>query len=78
MTDNTPVRLTRIQAAKFLTEQGFPIAPRYFSKLALPGSGQGPRIDMWFGPRALYLPEDLLEWALSRSRPGDKRAAEAA
>jgi hypothetical protein len=75
MTDNTPVRLTRIQAAKFLTEQGFPIAPRYFAKLCLPGSGQGPRVDVWFGPRALYLPADLIEWARTRCRPGDEQAA---
>jgi hypothetical protein len=70
-----PARLTRKQAAQFLRDRGFWISDRYLEKLACPSGGQGPRIDLWFGGRALYLPSDLIAWAQGRSRPGDKSAA---
>jgi hypothetical protein len=75
VSDTILVRLTRQQAAKFLTERGFPIKERYFEKLSCPSGGQGPRVDLWFGGRALYKPEDLLAWAERRAKPGDQRAA---
>jgi hypothetical protein len=68
-------RLTRVQAVHFLNEHGFPISQKYFEKLCVPSGGQGPRIDAWFGGRALYLSEDLLAWAMTRSKPGDPAAA---
>jgi hypothetical protein len=68
-------RLTRAQAVQYLNARGFPISQRYFEKLCVPSGGQGPRVDLRFGGRALYLPEDLLAWAESRSRPGDDKAA---
>jgi hypothetical protein len=68
----TAPRLTRRQSAQFLTAQGFPIEPRHFEKLCCPGSAKGPRVDLWFGGRALYRPEDLLAWAEGRSLPGDE------
>jgi len=61
-------RLTRQQAAQFLTSRGFPISQRYLEKLCVPSGGQGPRVDRWFGNRALYLPGDLIEWAENRCR----------
>jgi len=70
----TPARLTRQQAARFLTESGFPISQRYLEKLSVPSTGQGPRVDAWFGARALYLPTDLISWAQSRCRPGQSAA----
>jgi hypothetical protein len=66
----TPARLTRQQAVEFLNSHGFPIKPRYFEKLCVPSGGVGPRIDAWFGNRALYLPDDLMAWAQGRCRPG--------
>jgi len=69
-----PSRLTRQQAAHFLTARGFPISQRYLEKLCVPSGGQGPRADTWFGNRALYLPADLLSWAEARCRPGQSAA----
>lgn len=69
-----PPRLTRKQAVKFLNERGYPIALRYFEKLSCPSGGQGPRVDLWFGGRALYKPEDLLAWVERRAKPGDVAA----
>lgn len=71
---DTPARLTRQQAAEYLTAAGFPITPRYFAKLSMPSGGIGPKIDCYFGGRALYLPADLLAWAEMRCRPGEKAA----
>jgi hypothetical protein len=73
--ESSAARLTRQQAAEFLTTRGFPISKRYLEKLSCPSGGQGPRIDLWFGGRALYLPADLLAWAQNRAKPGDKTAA---
>jgi hypothetical protein len=73
-----PPQLTRTQAADFLAGQGFPISRRYFEKLCTPGLNQGPRVNGWFGPRALYLQGDLLEWARSRCKPGDASKSHAA
>jgi hypothetical protein len=70
-----PDRLTRAQAPQFLSARGYPISKRYFEKLSCPSGGQGPRVDRWFGNRALYLPSELLAWAQARSKPGDKAAA---
>jgi hypothetical protein len=64
------VRLTRKQSAQFLTERGFPISQRYLEKLCVPSGGHGPRVDAWFGGRALYRPDDLISWAESRCKPG--------
>jgi hypothetical protein len=72
---HTPPRLTREQAAEFLTGEGFPITRRYLAKLSIPSSGQGPRVDLWFGGRALYRPEDLIAWAESRACPGSPQKA---
>jgi hypothetical protein len=67
-------RLTRVQSVQFLNDRGYPITKRYFEKLSVPSSGQGPRVDAWFGGRALYKPEELLNWAEGRCKPGDKAA----
>jgi hypothetical protein len=73
MNPESPTRLTRQQACEYLNRGGYPIKPRYFEKLACAGSG--PRVDGFFGARAMYLPEDLIEWAESRYRPADPKAA---
>jgi hypothetical protein len=72
----TPMsRLTRTQSVQYLNANGYPISQRYFEKLSCPSGGQGPRVDRWFGARALYRPEDLVAWAEARSKPGDPVAA---
>jgi hypothetical protein len=59
-------RLTRSDAAKFLTDLGLPIAPNTLAKKAVDGSG--PPYQVWNG-RATYDTQDLLEWASSRLGP---------
>ena len=63
---------TRSQFVEWLNENGYPISNRYFEKLCVPSGGEGPRVDKWFGGRALYLESDLRAWAESRCRPGDR------
>jgi hypothetical protein len=67
-------RLTRVQSVHYLNANGYPITRRYFEKLCVPSASQGPRVDAWFGGRALYRPDDLLTWAECRCKPGDKAA----
>jgi hypothetical protein len=77
MTDSTefPPLLTRAQVPQFLKTRGLPITKRYFEKLSVPSGQGGPRVDRWFGNRALYRPEDVLAWAEARCKPGDPVAA---
>lgn len=61
--------LTRIEAAAFLTENGYPIGKGTLQKIASTGGGPRYRI---FGNKALYTPSDLIDWAESRcSEPMD-------
>ncbi|HBO14279.1 MAG TPA: DNA-binding protein [Halieaceae bacterium] len=55
--------LTRPQAADFLAERGYPCTKGTLQKIA--STGGGPRYRL-FGNRALYTPDDLLEWAEDR------------
>jgi hypothetical protein len=68
-------RLTRAQSVQYLNSNGYPISQRYFEKLCVPSGNQGPRIDAWFGGRALYKTEDLIAWAEGRCKPGQSAAA---
>lgn len=72
--DSRPVRLTRLEAASFLTENGFPTAKGTLQKLACIGGGPLYRV---FGNRALYQPEDLLDWAESKLRAPRSNTSEA-
>jgi hypothetical protein len=56
--------LTRVAAAAFLQEKGYPISPKRLAKLA--HEGGGPLYRRW-GNRAIYLPTELLRWAESRA-----------
>ncbi len=68
--------LTRKEAAEFLTERGMPISWRSLGKFATRGGGPTYRI---FGFRALYRPDDLLEWAEGRmSEPRENTAGQPA
>lgn len=69
MNDTTNCQfLTREQTAEFLTQAGFPITRRYLEFLCT--AGKGPRVDRWWGRRAMYREETSLRWAELRTRPG--------
>ena len=57
-------RLTRAEAATFLSERGFRVAYATLNKYA--SVGGGPLYES-FGRRPLYRPADLLAWVASRS-----------
>ena len=61
----TPRFLTRHEAAQYLTGEGFPCASKTLAKLACQGGG--PQF-IKFGLRVLYRHEDLIGWAVARSR----------
>lgn len=64
MFDNTDRRMTRAEAAHFLTSRGFKVAVATLGKYATLGGG--PRYSK-FGRKPLYTAADLLEWATSRT-----------
>ena len=57
-------RFTRREAADWLTDNGYPVAPTTLAKYA--SIGGGPLFES-FGRRPLYRPENLLSWARARS-----------
>lgn len=64
---NNERRLTRAEAAEFLSERGFRVAYATLNKYATVGGGP---VFESFGRRPLYRPEDLLSWVTSKtSRP---------
>jgi hypothetical protein len=56
--------LTRKEAADFLSERGYRVAPATLAKYASVGGGP---LFRSFGRRPLYAPADLLAWAQARS-----------
>ena len=65
--------LTRVEAAQYLQQHGFPVAARTLATLVSRGGGPAYRR---FGQRALYRTEDLLAWAESRCSPPRRNSAE--
>ena len=63
MTLTEEKRLTRQEAATYLTEHGFKIAPATLAKMASVGGGP---VFTSYGRKPLYKATDLLEWAKSR------------
>jgi hypothetical protein len=57
-------RLTRTEAAAFLSERGYRVAYATLNKYATVGGGP---IFESFGRRPLYKPSSLLEWVKSRT-----------
>ncbi len=55
--------LTRAESADFLTAQGLPTPKGTLQKLASVGGGPPYRI---YGNKALYTPDDLIDWAHAR------------
>ena len=73
MSDTT--YLLRPEAAKFLTERGFPTAKNTLQKMATTGGGPVYRI---FGNRSLYTRDDLLAWAEAKLSVPRRSTSEAA
>ncbi len=70
--------LLRPEAAEFLKERGFPTTKNTLQKFATTGGGPIYRL---FGNRAVYTPDDLLDWAstkLSAPRRSTSDAPDAA
>ena len=66
--------LTRVEAAQFLQQHGFPVAAKTLATMVSRGGGPAYRR---FGQRALYRAEDLADWAESRCSPPRRSSAEA-
>ncbi len=66
-------RLSRSEAAQFLTQNGLPIAATTLAKKAVDGSGPFFRIG---NGRALYEVEDLIAWADTQLGPKLRSTAE--
>jgi hypothetical protein len=60
--------LTLDELAKYLSERGFKITPRYLGKLSTPLVNQGPPFECWWGTRKLFSPAKALAWAQARCR----------
>jgi len=60
-------RLTRREAANFLTQHGYPTSVHLLNRLCGPAVNQGPPPDGRWGNRELYTEPNLLEWAQQRS-----------
>jgi len=59
-------RLTRDQAAVYLSMNGFPITLSTLEKLCAPAIDDGPPVAAWWGRRPLYDPAQCLAWARAR------------
>lgn len=64
MTTENTRRLSRRDAAEYLTNNGYQTAPSTLAKLASVGGGP---IFESFGRKPLYKPDNLLAWAEARS-----------
>ena len=74
MPDQPPgAKLSRVQAARFLTEQGFPTAPATLGTKA--SRGGGPPYQH-YGRIVVYEPDELLKWARARLGPVQRVASE--
>lgn len=68
-------RLDSRQAAAFLTDLGFKIAPSTLAKLKC--LRQGPQCEL-FGRKPLYTERGLLDWATAKARPAKDSASDPA
>ena len=60
-------KLTRREAANFLTQQGYPTSVHLLNRLCGPAINQGPPSSGRWGNRELYTEPKLLAWAQRRS-----------
>lgn len=68
-------RLTRAEAAAFLTERGFRVAYATLNKYATVGGGP---VFESFGRRPVYKPADLLAWVASKTTRPRRHTSEQA
>ncbi len=68
-------RLTRTEAAAFLTERGYRVAYATLNKYATVGGGP---VFESFGRRSLYKPADLLAWVASKTTAPRRHTSEQA
>ena len=68
-------RLTRLEAATFLSTRGFTVAPTTLSKYAVLGGG--PPYEK-FGRRPLYTERGLLAWVASKTGRGQRNTSDQA
>jgi hypothetical protein len=68
-------RLNRTEAATFLTERGYTVAPTTLSKYVV--CGGGPAYEK-FGRRPLYRPSELLAWVASKTTGPRRHTSEGA
>ncbi len=66
-------RLSRAEAAAFLTERGYQVAYATLNKYATVGGGP---IFESFGRRPLYRPSDLLAWVASKTSAPRRHTSE--
>jgi hypothetical protein len=66
-------RLTRTEAAAFLTERGYRVAYATLNKYATVGGGP---VFESFGRRPLYKPADLLAWVASKTTAPRRHTSE--
>lgn len=68
-------RLTRAEAAAFLTDRGFRVAYATLNKYATVGGGP---VFESFGRRPLYKPAELLAWVASKTTAPRRNTSERA
>ncbi len=73
MQTETERRLTRTEAAAFLTERGYRVAYATLNKYATVGGGP---VFESFGRRPLYKPADLLAWVASKTTAPRRHTSE--
>jgi hypothetical protein len=73
MHTETERRLTRTEAAAFLTERGYRVAYATLNKYATVGGGP---VFESFGRRPLYKPADLLAWVASKTTAPRRHTSE--
>jgi len=73
MHTETERRLTRTEAAAFLTERGYRVAYATLNKYATVGGGP---VFESFGRRPLYKPADLLAWVASKTTAPKRHTSE--
>lgn len=73
MHTETERRLTRSEAAAFLTERGYRVAYATLNKYATVGGGP---VFESFGRRPLYKPADLLAWVASKTTAPRRHTSE--
>ena len=56
-------RFTRAELGTELRKLGYPISISKLNKMCAPAVNQGPPVDAWWGPRALYDLDAAITWA---------------